>query len=93
MYICTLYLPLVVNIPRLEEPVNNPFQIIENMKKKTYLSPQQPLMVSNRPRDTKRRALEPPERKEENRRENSKDDSFCFCCVPLRREDEVVQDV
>lgn len=50
-------------------------------------------MVSNRPRDTKRRALEPPERKEENRRENSKDDSFCFCCVPLRGEDEVVEDV
>jgi len=50
-------------------------------------------MVGNRSGDTKRRALAPPERKEENRRENSKDDSFCFCCVPLRGEDEVVEDV
>jgi len=38
------------------------------------------MMVTNRPWDTKRHALEPPERDEEDRRENAEDDGFCFCC-------------
>ena len=50
-------------------------------------------MVSNRSSDAERRVLEPPECKEENRRENSEDDGFCFCCVPLWGEDKVVENV